>query len=246
MPAPSSAFSGALSAVRDETPLDRTFRLPVPAGAEDAFRFLPGQFVTVSDPDDDVRPPRKRAYSISSSPKEAGPAGFVEITVRDMGEFGSRFYRFPVGKRLDVLSPRGKFTLDVGGTDDLLLLAGGSGVTPFRSFVRCLSAAGATRLTTLAYSAQVPGQLLFDADFRALAARHPWFRYVPTVTRLAPDADCGGRRGRIDLALVRSLVRDPARTLAYACGPVAFVTGALDLAREAGVAAERTRREVWG
>jgi ferredoxin-NADP reductase len=239
-------YSIAISSVRDETPIDRTFALPVPAGEEAVFRFLPGQFVTVSDPDDDVKPPRKRAYSISSSPTEAGAGGVIEISVRDMGDFGSRCFHFSAGKALDVLPPRGKFTLDVGGADDLLLLAAGSGVTPFRSFIRALSSTAATRSTTLAYSAQVPDHLLFDSEFRAVAARSPWFHYVSTVTRLAPDAAFAGRRGRIDLDLVRSLVRDPARTLAYACGPAAFVTSALDLARAAGVTAERTRREVWG
>ena len=144
------------------------------------------------------------------------------------------------------MSPRGKFTLDPAAEDELLLLAGGSGVTPFRAFVRFLSATGATRTTCLLYSGQRPEQMIFDAEFRALAARHPWFRYVPTVTRLAPEAPYVGRRGRIDLALVQGQVRDPARVLAYACGPTAFVTGALELARAAGIPDARTRKEVWG
>ena len=243
MPTP---YDIAIAAVRDETPMDRTLRLPVPSGAEAAFRFVPGQFVTLSDPGDDVQPPRKRAYSISSSPTESGPGGFVEVTVRDMGEFGARLYRFPAGKHVQVLSPRGKFTLDPAAEDELLLLAGGSGVTPFRAFARFLSATGATRPTCLLYSGQLPEQMIFDAEFRALAARHPWFRYVPTVTRLAPEAPYVGRRGRIDPALVRGQVRDPARVLAYACGPTAFVTGALELARAAGIPEARTRKEVWG
>jgi 3-ketosteroid 9alpha-monooxygenase subunit B len=257
-PSPPSVYSIAIGAVRDETPMDRTLSLPVPAGAEKAFQFVPGQFVTVSDPDDDVRPPRKRAYSISSSPTDRGSGGeaVVEITVRDMGDFGARLYRFPVGGRLDVIPPRGRFLLEPNGpaaaspaADDLLLLAGGSGVTPFRSFARRIDAAaepGTKRRTTLVYSGQLPNQLMFDAEFRALAAREPWFRYVPTVTRLDAGEPFDGRRGRVDAALMGSLVRDPARTLVYACGPAAFVNAVLDLAKQAGVPAPRTKREVWG
>ena len=247
-PAPAS-HRIAVSAVRDETPIDRTLTLPIPPGAESEFRFVPGQFVTVSDPEDAVQPPRRRAYSISSSPTDfAGPGErpAVEISVRDMGDFGSRLYRFPAGRALDVIAPRGKFTLDAASADDLALFAGGSGVTPFRSYVRFLSATGATRTTTLVYSGQTPEQLLFDGEFRTLAARHPWFHYIPTVTRLPEGARFAGRRGRIDLDLVRSIVKSPARTLVYACGPGAFVDASLALALEAGVPKERTKREVWG
>src|SRR5437870_1012801 len=98
----------AIEDVVQETPTDRTFVLPVPAGAEAAFAFVPGQFVTVSDPDDPQRPARKKAYSISSAPEDGRR---IEVTVRDMGEFGSRFYAFPRGKVLRVIPPRGKFTL---------------------------------------------------------------------------------------------------------------------------------------
>lgn len=227
---------------RDETPIDRTLRFAIPAGAEAAFRFVPGSFLTISDPADDVRPPRKRAYSLSSAPTDVG---ILEITVRDMGEFGARLYRLEPGAVLDVIPPRGRFTLE-GGADDVLMLAAGSGVTPFRSFARYLAATRSPRLATLVASAKVPEELVFDAEFREFARASPTFRYAPTVTRWAPTRPFDGRRGRIDETLVRSLIRDPARTWVYACGPLPFVASALDLAAAAGVPEPRRKKEAWG
>ena len=236
------SFPLPIAARRDETPVDRTFVFQVPVGAENVFRFVPGQFLTIADPDDGVGPPRKRAYSLSSAPTDVG---FLEVTVRDMGDFGTRFFAFEPGKVLEVLPPRGRFTLE-SGDDDVLLLSAGSGVTPFRSFVRHLAATGASRRLTLATSAKVPEELIFDREFRALAGTNPWFGYVPTVTRQPVDRAFDGRRGRIDETLVRSLVQDPARTWAYACGPAPVVASALGMAAAAGVPERRRKKEAWG
>ena len=226
---------------RDETAIDRTFRFAIPPGSEEAFRYLPGSFLTLSDPADPVHPPRKRAYSLSSAPTDAG---ILEITVRDMGEFGARLFRLDVGATLDVIPPRGRFTLE-SGDDDLLLLAAGSGVTPFRSFVRYLAATGGARRATLVASAKVSEELVFDAEFRRLASLHPTIRYVPTLTRSTEDPAFDGRRGRIDEALVGALVGDPARIWVYACGAPPFVEAALAMAAAAGVPPGRRKKEAW-
>jgi ferredoxin-NADP reductase len=241
MPLP--VYDIAIRRVIDETHTDRTFVLPHPPGAERDFAFVAGQFVTVMDPEDDVQPPRKKAFSISSSPLDAGR---VEVTVRDMGSFGSRFFRFPPGKVLKVIPPRGQFTLDEAVTDDLLLTAGGSGVAPYRSFVRYLRSVGHARPVTVLYSARVPEDLVFDAEFRRHASEAPWFRYVPTVTRLAPEVPFDGLRGRVSDERVRPLLSDPARTTFYACGPSEFVDAALAIAERLGVPKDRRRKEKWG
>ncbi len=242
MPAMPSPFPLPIEARRDETPIDRTFVFRVPTGVDRAFQFLPGQFVTISDPDDEVRPARKRAYSVSSAPEDTG---VIEVTVRDMGDFGRRFFEFPTGKVLDVLPPRGRFTLEPGD-DDVLLLSAGSGVTPFRSFVRHLAAAGTARRLTLVASAKVAEELIFDAEFRAIAGQSRWLSYEPTVTRQPIGRAFEGRRGRIDVDWVCSLVRDPMTTWVYACGPAPFVASMLEMAAVVGVPPHRRRKEAWG
>jgi ferredoxin-NADP reductase len=233
----------AIADVVQETPTDRTFVFPIPAGAEEAFRFVPGQFVTVIDPEDPAKPARKKAYSISSAPMDRGR---IEVTVRDMGDFGRRFYGFPRGKVLRVIPPRGKFTLDPVVTDDLLLMAGGSGVTPFRGFLRALRARLHERPVTLVYSARVPEDFVFDEEFRRHARETTWFRYVPTATRVPEDLPFRGRRGRISAEMLAPLVRDPASTTVYACGPDPFVDAALAVATSLGIPASKQKKEKWG
>ena len=237
------AYDVAIREVVQETPRDRTLVLPVPLGSEAAFRFVPGQFVTLSDPADDATPPRRKAYSISSSPLDLGR---VEVTVRDMGSFGDRLYHFPAGKVLSVIPPRGHFTLDPVISDDLVLTAGGSGVTPYRGFARFLRSRGHERPVTLLYSARVPEDLVFDFEFRRHAAECPWFHYVPAVTRLAPEAPFSGLRGRLTAETARPFVGEPARTTWYACGPNEFVDASLAIAEAIGIPKERRRKEKWG
>ena len=245
---PAAPYDVPIAAVFDETPIDRTFTFRCPPGAVAAFRFRPGQFLTVSDPEDTVRPPRRRAYSISSSPGDGpidGPS-VVEVTVRDGGDFGGRFFRWPVGKVLSLLPPRGHFTLDDVVADDLLLTAGGSGVTPYRGFVRWLRAAGHARPVTLLCSARVPAELVFHEEFVRHARECPWFRYVPTVTRLGPEDPWAGLRGRLDVERLRPFVRAPEATTIYACGPNELVDAMVAAAHVLGIPPEKRRREKWG
>lgn len=232
--------STKILAVRQETPMDRTFVLSIPAEAREAFSFVPGQFVVLRDPEGD--PKRRRAYSISSAP---GRTDQVEVTVRDMGTFGHTLYDLPVGKALRMRPPAGRFKLQHDAQEHLVLVAAGSGVTPFHSFLGHLDTLTAPPPTTLLQSAKHPGELIFQDEFAAFAAKHGSARYVPTVTRLAPDEAWDGRSGRIDAALVEAHVPDPKRTRFYACGPAPFVKSMLAAAEELGIPAEKRHKEQW-
>jgi ferredoxin-NADP reductase len=225
--------------VVQETPRDRTFLFPIPAGAEESFRFRPGQFITLRDPSWDER--TQRAYSISTSPNQRESLG---ITVRDMGRTGEHVYHLAAGTRLQMIPPRGAFVLDVPPDDALVLLGGGSGVAPYRGFVRYLRETGATGPVVVVSSAREPSELVFDGEFRRTAEESPWFRYVPTVTRAAEGSAWSGRRGRVDIDLLRSVLADPQRSVVYACGPNAFVDAMTALCASLGVS--KVRREKWG
>lgn len=227
--------------VVQETPIDRSFRLAVPPEAAGGFAFAPGQFVTLRDPAWEKK--IQRAYTISSAP---GENGAIELTVRDMGSFGHSLYGAKAGKTFRIRPPQGRFVLNLDADDRLVMTAGGSGVTPFRSFVRHLVHVGNERPACLVQCGQQAEQLIFRAEFERHAREHPWFDYRPTVTRAADDDPWTGRRGRIDLALLRDVIADPARTRFYACGPGAFVKALLELAGEAGVPKERRHKEQWG
>src|ERR1043165_9701490 len=112
-----------------ELPDTKTIKLKWPEGYP--FDFKTGQFITVYWPD---TPNYKRAYSLSSC---ALDRGFYEITVKRDGKMGTRLVDWAKpGDKLWVLPPAGKFLPVLEPGKQLICLAGGSGVTPFRAFVR--------------------------------------------------------------------------------------------------------------
>src|SRR6187401_3560452 len=93
--------------------------------------FKTGQFITLYWPDS---PEYKRTYSLSSC---ALDRGFFEVTVKRDGKMGTRIVDWAkVGDKLWVIPPVGKFLPVYEDNKHLICIAGGSGVTPFRGFVR--------------------------------------------------------------------------------------------------------------
>src|SRR5580692_9778924 len=112
-----------------ELPDTKTVKLQWPEGYD--IEFKTGQFITVYWPD---TPGYKRAYSLSSC---ALDRGFFEITVKRDGKMGTRLVDWAKpGDKLDVISPTGAFLPVFEPDRHLICIAGGSGVTPFRAFVR--------------------------------------------------------------------------------------------------------------
>jgi len=223
-----------------ELPDTKTLRLRWPPGYDPEFKT--GQFITLYFPDS---PAYKRAYSLCSC---ALDRGFYEVAVKREGKMGTRVVDWvQTGDKLAVIPPTGRFLPVFEPDKHLVCIAGGSGVTPFRAFVREATRRGlATRITIL-YSVRTADDIIFYKEFRELEQANPNFKFLVTCTRLAPDHPWPGRRGRIEAAWVREQVTDPAKTVFYACGPNALVEAAEHLVvEEMKVPKERMIVEKWG
>jgi ferredoxin-NADP reductase len=207
-----------------------------------AVDFKTGQFVTLFFPD---TPTYKRAYSLSSC---ALDRGFFEVTVKRDGKMGTRIVDWTKpGDRMGVLPPAGRFLPQFEDDRHLICIAGGSGVTPFRGFVREATRRGlATRITIL-YSVRRPTDIIFRNEFEELARANPNFQFHVTCTRLTEGDNWMGHHGRITPHWLREHVGDPTRTTFYACGPNALVEFAEHLVLEdLKVPKEQLRVEKWG
>src|ERR1051325_11782116 len=112
-----------------ELPDTKTIRLKWPEPYE--IDFKTGQFITIYWPD---TPSYKRAYSLSSC---ALDRGFFEVTVKRDGKMGTRIVDWArAGQKMVVIAPTGRFLPVYESNKHLICIAGGSGVTPFRGFVR--------------------------------------------------------------------------------------------------------------
>ena len=222
-----------------ELPDTKTIRLKWPDGHNPEFKT--GQFITVYWPD---TPNYKRAYSLSSC---ALDRGFYEVTVKRDGKMGTRIVDWAKpGDKMFVIPPVGKFLPVYEDNKHLICIAGGSGVTPFRGYVREATRRKlATRITVL-YSVRQPKDIIFNTEFRELEKENPHFKFHVTCTRAQPEDNWTHRCGRIDPAWIRHHVGDLSNTVFYACGPNALVDFAESLVFELGVTKEHMKTEKWG
>jgi ferredoxin-NADP reductase len=204
------------------------------------FVFKPGQSIQIQFSGE----PKKRFYSISSSPTE-GP--FLSITVKS--EPGSLMAKdiaaLKPGDSLPIDGPHG-WTLALPDPvhQPLAFIAAGTGVTPFRSMIRYMIDKGASKDYWLLHSVRNQAELLFHKEFLDWSGQAKHFRYVPTITR-DHDATWKHETGRISDALIRKHV-SAKDTIYFLCGPSAFVTDMeKSLHGSLQIPADHIRREKW-
>jgi 3-ketosteroid 9alpha-monooxygenase subunit B len=187
--------------------------LRVPPDLADAFSYRPGQFLTVRVPhatDGSVA----RCYSLSSTP---GVDEHLKITVKRVAAGHASNWicdRVEPGAVLDVLPPAGLFTpATVDG--DLLLLAGGSGITPVISILKAALGSGTGHLA-LVYANRDAHSVIFRDELRRLADRHP--------DRLRVTHWFDAEQGPPTPAGLDPLLRPYSGRDVYLCGPEAFLT----------------------
>jgi len=223
-----------------ELPDTKTIRLKWPDGHNPDF--LTGQFITVYWPD---TPGYKRAYSLSSCALDRGA---YEVTVKRDGKMGTRVVDWAkAGDKMFVLPPAGKFLPVLEPDQHLICIAGGSGVTPFRGFVREATRRNLETKITVMYSVRTTNDIIFNAEFHELAQQNPNFDFYVTCTRIHEQDPWTGRRGRIDAAWIKEHIHDLPNTVFYACGPNALVEATEELVLHGlNVPKAQMKTEKWG
>lgn len=169
----------------------------------------------------------RRCYSISSAPDDA----LVSITVKRVsGGRVSGWLHDHVrpGDVLGLGEASGDFVLPEETPARLLLLSGGSGITPMMSMLRALAARDALHDVVLVHHARRRDDVIFRDAIDALAAAHPGLRRVWCL-----DDDPRGTGG-FDEARLASLVPDLAERETFLCGPPAMMARAETMWRDAG------------
>ncbi|WP_313401170.1 ferredoxin--NADP reductase [Stenotrophomonas sp.] len=212
--------------------------------------FLPGQFIQVHfDYADGTA--TKRSYSLATIHDRAlGPGEAVEIAVSFVpgGAATALFEGMALGDHVSGSGPFGRFCLQPGDHNArYLLIATGTGVTPYRSMLPQLRTAMQERgvEVVLLQGARSPDELLYSEDFYAFAAANPGFRYMPSLSRELPDnphADV--RQGYVQQQLAE-IAPDPARDIAYLCGNPDMVDTCVEALKQAGLPMPQIRREKY-
>lgn len=203
--------------------------LEAPPGAD--FSYQPGQFLTLRLPTGSGLV--GRCYSLCSSPHVDAELRIAVKRVRD--GVGSNWINdvLTVGAEVECLPPSGVFTpksLD----DDLLLFAGGSGITPVLSILKSALAVGAGRIV-LVYANQHENSVIFADRLRELAEANP--------DRLHVVHWLESVQGLPSRALLRAFIAPYSAYTAFLCGPSPFMETVTHALRDCGVPPARIHIE---
>jgi ferredoxin-NADP reductase len=195
------------------------------------FTFQAGQWVSLVLPL--VEGEARRAYSIASAPD--GSPGFDVAITRVEGGAGSTFlHALPLGATLRGIGPQGFFTRPRGALHPSLFVGTGTGVTPLRSMIKDALASGETSPMVLLFGVRHEEDRIYRDELDELAAKHPHFRVVYSLSRPAPDWQ--GLKGYVQThteALWRGLeATGPVPPHIYICGLERMVGAVRDLLRK--------------
>ncbi|MBI1190503.1 MAG: hypothetical protein GC200_07485 [Tepidisphaera sp.] len=217
------------------------------SGTPLAGNFIAGQSFGVIPPGTDAngKPHKLRLYSIASpSFGEDGQGNVLATTVKRvidehddnhklfLGVCSNYLCDLQLGDKVTVTGPSGKrFVLPAAPADhDYVFFATGTGIAPFRGMVMDLLRAGVTSNITLVMGSPYASDLLYDAQLRDLAIKHPNFRYITALSREkqldgSPAMYVHDRIRHSRDVLVPLLSSE--RTLVYICGIAGMELGVI-------------------
>jgi len=175
--------------------------------------YAPGQFITVYFPD--THTPEGKAYSMSSMPSDKT----LDITVKAIGEFSHRLCGMQSGDTFTASLPYGYFYSELENTD-LVMLAAGIGITPFRSMLRCYLKGGTGRKLYLFYSNRTVRDIVFKEELDKLAGDNDNMFMEYHITR--QTASAGMVDGRMEADSIFEKVGGKNAEFLL-CGSVSFV-----------------------
>lgn len=217
----------------------------IPDDLRDAYRFTPGQYLTLRATIDgeDTR----RSYSICSPLSE--PDLSVGVKRIENGTFSSFALTLKAGDTLDVMTPEGRFTAPVGGENDYLLLAAGSGITPILSIAQSVLEEEPNSTVALCYANRSTDQVMFRATIDDLKDRY-MTRFLLTHVMDEEAQDVELFNGRLDAEKLetmatRGLIHPESYDAVFICGPQPMIEAASEAMETLGVPKDRIKHELF-
>jgi ferredoxin-NADP reductase len=216
----------------------------------DPTPFEPGQYMTIG-----VMAAGKilqRPYSVASPPAVAGSEGY-EFYVRRVqgGTFTPVLFDLPVGHRMRMIGPKGKFTLLPDDDRTHLFISSGTGNAPFIAMMKQLLHDGRPRKAVLLNGVSYANEIGYRALMEEWASSGAYpVTFVPTVSRPddARNAGWTGRTGRVETIVgpvLDELGLSPANSIAYICGNPDMIVAAEATLLGRGYPEEQVHKELY-
>jgi ferredoxin-NADP reductase len=220
---------------------DRTtaFRFEKPLG----WTFKAGQFLdmTLPDPSETDAEGNKRGFSIASGPHEE--TIMVATRIRDTA-FKRVLKTMPLGKAVKIEGPFGDLTLQNNSARAAVFLAGGIGITPFRSIVHRAAKEKLPHHIYLFYSNRRPEDAPFLEELQALERENPHYKLIASMTEMAKShRPWSGETGLINGEILSKYLKTAVLPIYYIAGPPAMVKGLREMLNKIGVDDDDVRTE---
>ena len=206
------------------------------------MRFWAGQYVDVTIPGSGIT----RAFSMANAPGDHATGGSTTlqfiIKIYPQGAFSALLDSgLNAGDKLEVKGPYGTCFHREGRPGPLLLIGGGSGMSPLWSILHDHAARGDHRPVRFFYGARTRADLFHLEEFAAFTSKLPNFRFIPALSHAEPGDDWTGETGFIHDVVARTLRAEgfDGEIDAYSCGPPPMIDAVLPVLQMAGVEPER-------
>ncbi|MGH9446105.1 MAG: FAD-dependent oxidoreductase [Terriglobia bacterium] len=207
------------------------------------WTFKAGQFIdiTLSNPPETDAEGNTRGFSIASAPQE----DFLMVTTRLRDTAFKRSLKtVPVGTEVKVEGPFGNLVLHNNTSRPCVLLAGGIGITPFRSIVVRAAKEKLAHHIFLFYSNRRPEDAAFLEELQALQKENPNFRLIATMTDMDKSHQpWQGEKGLINQEMLSKNLKGVENAIYYIAGPAAMVNGLHSTLNAAGIDDDDIRTE---
>jgi ferredoxin-NADP reductase len=202
--------------------------------------FIAGQYINIYFPETDT--PEGKSYSISSSPNESKST--FSITVRAIGEFSNKICSLKEGDTISGSLPYGFFGIEKEDSD-IVMLASGIGITPFRSMILDVSNKNSSRKRkiSLFHSIRKSSDAIFKEDFEKL--ENVSVHYFVTQEESSNIPDAINRRIKTEDVLEKINKDNLENTEFLICGSISFTRDMWKSLKEAGVSEDQILTEAF-
>ena len=207
---------------------------------EDYPDYRPGAYFWVELPDRGYQDEKglRRHITIVTSPTEPGVVGLA-TRLRDTA-FKQTLTELEPGDEVQVEEPKGSFLLPEDTSQPYVFIAGGIGITVFRTMLRYVADTREPYDVTLLYSNRDRESTAFFDELGELEAQIPGLRVVLTMT---DDEAWEGEHRRIDESFLRDHVGDLSRPTFLVAGPPGMAEGVSELLGSLGVHEDRVKTD---
>lgn len=207
------------------------------------FSFKAGQFIDLMllDPPETDSEGNTRAFTLAGAPAEEHL--MVVTRLRDTA-FKRVLAEMPLETIVDIEGPFGNLTLPETAERPLVFLAGGIGITPFRSMLVQAAMQHLPHRLVLFYSNRHPEDAPFLHELQDLERKNSSYTLVGTMTQIEKsDGSWTGETGYLDYAMLTRHLQGIESPLYYIVGPPAMVEALRTMLKNAGVQQKDIRIE---